>query len=53
MLQNFMCHKYLDVNFGPNVNFIIGKNGSKINNYFVYSFELLAENIFHGTKMLK
>eukprot|EP00795_Rhopilema_esculentum_P017575 gene17575-9207_t len=27
-LQNFMCHKFLEINFGPNVNFIIGKNGS-------------------------
>eukprot|EP00794_Sanderia_malayensis_P000113 gene113-724_t len=28
ILQNFMCHKYLEVNFGSNVNFIIGRNGS-------------------------
>ena len=28
-LRNFMCHYRLDVNFGPNVNFIVGHNGSK------------------------
>eukprot|EP01102_Stenamoeba_stenopodia_P023199 TRINITY_DN9919_c0_g2_i3.p1 TRINITY_DN9919_c0_g2~~TRINITY_DN9919_c0_g2_i3.p1 ORF type:complete len:1137 (+),score=245.74 TRINITY_DN9919_c0_g2_i3:152-3562(+) len=27
-LINFMCHKHLEVKFGPNVNFIIGRNGS-------------------------
>ena len=27
-LQNFMCHKFLEIGFGSNVNFIIGKNGS-------------------------
>ncbi len=29
VLQHFMCHKYLEMNFGSNVNFIIGRNGSK------------------------
>jgi recombinational DNA repair ATPase RecF len=28
-LQNFMCHKHLSMRFGPNVNFIVGHNGSK------------------------
>ena len=28
-LKNFMCHNRLEVTFGPNVNFIIGRNGSK------------------------
>ncbi|PVF98656.1 P-loop containing nucleoside triphosphate hydrolase protein [Serendipita vermifera] len=27
-LINFMCHKYTTFNFGPQVNFIIGNNGS-------------------------
>ena len=26
--QNFMCHKKLEVTFGPLINFIIGHNGS-------------------------
>ncbi len=28
-LQNFMCHKHLNLQFGPNINFIVGPNGSK------------------------
>ncbi|ELU03571.1 hypothetical protein CAPTEDRAFT_218959 [Capitella teleta] len=27
-LKNFMCHEQLTQSFGPNVNFIIGRNGS-------------------------
>ncbi|XP_014665142.1 PREDICTED: structural maintenance of chromosomes protein 6-like [Priapulus caudatus] len=27
-LKNFMCHNDLSFNFGPNVNFVIGRNGS-------------------------
>ncbi|XP_070538831.1 structural maintenance of chromosomes protein 6-like [Ptychodera flava] len=27
-LKNFMCHSRLEFNFGPNVNFIVGRNGS-------------------------
>ncbi|RHZ75652.1 hypothetical protein Glove_212g65 [Diversispora epigaea] len=27
-LVHFMCHKFLKVNFGPKINFIIGHNGS-------------------------
>ncbi|XP_038056930.1 structural maintenance of chromosomes protein 6-like [Patiria miniata] len=27
-VKNFMCHKRLEFNFGPNVNFIVGRNGS-------------------------
>ncbi|GLB38155.1 putative P-loop containing nucleoside triphosphate hydrolase protein [Lyophyllum shimeji] len=27
-LVNFMCHKYLTFDFGPQINFIIGHNGS-------------------------
>lgn len=27
-LVNFLCHRHLHVPFGPNVNFIIGRNGS-------------------------
>lgn len=29
VLSNFMCHKYLEVRFGPKLNFIIGHNGSE------------------------
>ncbi|RCH92677.1 Structural maintenance of chromosomes protein 6, partial [Rhizopus stolonifer] len=25
---NFMCHKYLKIDFGPKINFVIGHNGS-------------------------
>ena len=28
VVKNFMCHRYLEVNFGPNMNFITGLNGS-------------------------
>lgn len=28
VLENFMCHKHLDVSFGNNINFIVGVNGS-------------------------
>ncbi|KAK9468106.1 P-loop containing nucleoside triphosphate hydrolase protein [Lipomyces arxii] len=27
-LVNFMCHKYLKLDFGPKINFVIGHNGS-------------------------
>ncbi|PIK59309.1 hypothetical protein BSL78_03738 [Apostichopus japonicus] len=27
-LKNFMCHGKLEFNFGPNVNFVVGRNGS-------------------------
>jgi chromosome segregation ATPase len=27
-IENFMCHKRLTLNFGPNINFITGSNGS-------------------------
>ncbi|XP_077988309.1 structural maintenance of chromosomes protein 6-like isoform X2 [Glandiceps talaboti] len=27
-MKNFMCHTRLEFNFGPNVNFIVGHNGS-------------------------
>ncbi|KAJ3284583.1 Structural maintenance of chromosomes protein 6 [Borealophlyctis nickersoniae] len=27
-MVNFMCHKYLQLDFGPKINFIIGNNGS-------------------------
>ncbi len=29
-LRDFMCHSRLNVPLGPNVNFILGRNGSKI-----------------------
>lgn len=28
-LRNFMCHSQLEFKFGPNVNFVTGKNGSE------------------------
>ena len=37
-LKNFMCHGSLFFQFGPNVNFIVGKNGSK----FKFLFTLYA-----------
>ena len=27
-LQNFMCHKHLEIRMGPNINFLVGQNGS-------------------------
>ncbi|XP_022224890.2 structural maintenance of chromosomes protein 6 [Drosophila obscura] len=27
-LENFMCHENFTVDFGPNINFLVGKNGS-------------------------
>jgi predicted ATP-binding protein involved in virulence len=29
VLQNFMCHKHFEIQFGLNTNFITGRNGSK------------------------
>ena len=29
-LVNFMCHTMLEVPLGANVNFVIGRNGSKL-----------------------
>jgi recombinational DNA repair ATPase RecF len=31
-LTNFMCHSRMVVSFSPNVNFVLGRNGSKFNN---------------------
>lgn len=28
-LVNFMCHEKFEIKFGPRINFIIGRNGSK------------------------
>lgn len=28
-LRNFMCHEHLTVNLNPQINFIIGHNGSE------------------------
>ena len=34
-LTNFMCHSRLDVSFSPNVNFVLGRNGSEsLYNFF-------------------
>ena len=29
-MKNFMCHSRLDVRLGPHVNFVVGRNGSKL-----------------------
>ena len=29
LLKNFMCHSVLDFKFNSNVNFVIGRNGSR------------------------
>ena len=29
VLENFMCHKKLDIVLSPNVNFIVGRSGSE------------------------
>ena len=33
-LTNFMCHSNLTVTLGKNVNFVIGRNGSKYMNRY-------------------
>ena len=45
-LVNFMCHTMLEVPLGPNVNFIIGRNGSKCfqNKTNCWSLLLYSEN---------
>jgi len=35
-LFNFMCHKYFEIEFGPRINFVIGKNGSKFYSFAFY-----------------
>lgn len=30
VVQNFMCHRYLEITLGPHVNFITGENGSTL-----------------------
>ena len=39
-----MCHTMLEVPFGPNVNFIIGRNGSELHQ--ISMFPLPFDNIF-------
>ena len=29
-VQNFLCHRFLEIAFGLNVNFVNGANGSKL-----------------------
>ena len=29
VLEDFMCHRRLEVSFSPNVNFVVGQSGSK------------------------
>ena len=42
-LVNFMCHTMLEVPLGPNVNFIIGRNGSELHQ--INMFPLHFDNI--------
>ncbi len=42
-LVNFMCHKHLNIKFGPNINFIVGQNGSKYQRCIVY-YTLIAKS---------
>ena len=37
-LFDFMCHKHLELNLSPNVNFILGRNGSKSQCNFTHHF---------------
>ena len=37
-LINFLCHSNLHVPLGPNVNFIIGRNGSKLKDQYFYFY---------------
>lgn len=41
ILQNFMCHKYFEVELGSRVNFVIGRNGSKYMRLTVSRFQLI------------
>ncbi len=44
-LENFMCHRHLELKLGPNINFIIGQNGSTFNpttGFFHLTVNLIA-----------
>ena len=43
-LTNFMCHSHMVVSFSPNVNFVLGRNGSKLANY-------LTASMYFSTKL--
>ena len=45
-LSNFMCHEYFEIEFGPRVNFIVGKNGSKFLTLTFFYFYLLFFLLF-------
>lgn len=44
-LENFMCHKRLEISFGTNINFIVGVNGSKYseNNFQCTNLSMLKQ----------
>lgn len=50
-LVNFMCHTMLEVPLGPNVNFIIGRNGSELHQ--INMFPLPFENICLQEQLLQ
>ena len=37
-LINFMCHNHFHLDFGPRINFIVGRNGSMSSFIFIYHY---------------
>jgi len=49
-LKNFMCHSWLGpFAFGPNVNFVVGNNGSKL--FFMFLFLNGKRGLFHPIQL--
>jgi hypothetical protein len=54
-MHNFMCHKYLTFSFGPQINFIIGHNGSTLLSYLgtrvQYTHSLQAARVLYCLRL--
>lgn len=53
-LVNFMCHGHFAIDFGPRINFVVGRNGSKLIHIFNDFSQLLliSCNLFFFTYLL-